>query len=170
MIPHFQRQAQLVANHLPPQREDGAPLSLPDDITQPFRASDGDNLFIVYGTAQRLLATSDPAEAAQAAAYIPAPLAGGFFRVEFMAGHRHGIIGFALRQGKRWVIVLQGREQAAVLLESLINQFSCHSGLYSLLAHRPRHRLRQSPDAPDGPAPTSSIRRQQLPWDLRDLG
>ncbi len=119
----LQRQARLVANHLPPQGEDGAALILPDEITQPFRASDGDNLFIVYGTGQTLLATSDPAKAAQAAPYVPAPLTGGIFRVPFVAGHRHGMIGFALRRGERWVLVLQGREQAAVLLQSLIASF-----------------------------------------------
>ena len=119
----LQRQARLVANHLPPQGEDGAPLILPEEITQPFRASDGDNLFIVYGTGQTLLATSDPAKAAQAAPYVPAPLTGGIFRVPFVAGHRHGMIGFALRRGERWVVVLQGREQAAVLLQSLIASF-----------------------------------------------
>jgi two-component system sensor histidine kinase TctE len=119
----LQRQARLVANHLPPQGEDGAALILPDEITQPFRASDGDNLFIVYGTGQTLLATSDPAKAAQAAPYVPAPLTGGIFRVPFVAGHRHGMIGFALRRGERWVVVLQGREQAAVLLQSLLASF-----------------------------------------------
>jgi signal transduction histidine kinase len=179
----LQQQARLVAGHLPSQMTAGGMLVLPEHITRPFRASDGDNLFIVYGTGGRLLATSDLAKASLVAPFIPAPFHAGLFRVPFVAGHRHGMVGFALVQGDRWVLVLQGREQAAVMLDSLVMHFLAGSlwlllpiglgtALVSLLTLRAglRPLLQVSAEAASlGPArpgmrlPTATLPREVVP-------
>jgi two-component system, OmpR family, sensor histidine kinase TctE len=119
----LQQQVRLVVANLPEDSGNGVAVVLPRAVTAPFQASDGDNLFIVYDRDRHLLAASDPAKAKQAAIYLPNPLRAGFFRVPFLAGHPHGMVGFARAVGERWVVVLQGREQTAVLLDSLIAHF-----------------------------------------------
>jgi signal transduction histidine kinase len=120
----LQQQAALVARNLPP---DGAAINLPSEITAPFRQSDGDNFFMVYGPSGALLATSDPAQAAEAAVFLPRPFRKGFFRIPLLAAHPRGMVGFTLPAATRWVIVLQGREQSAVLTDSLMSSFAAGS-------------------------------------------
>jgi signal transduction histidine kinase len=119
----LQQQVGVVARSLPPEAGNGGPVTLPDSIVAPFRSSDGDNLFLVFGPGRTLLATSDPVQAAQAAVFLPRPFRKGFFRIPLLAGHPHGMVGFALPERKRWVVVLQGREQTSVLADSLLASF-----------------------------------------------
>jgi signal transduction histidine kinase len=119
----LQQQVRLVARNLPPDSGTGAPVSLPVAVTAPFQASDGDNLFMVFSQAGQLLATSDDAKARQAAIFLPRPFQAGFFRIPLLAGHPRGMVGFAMPRGQRWVIVLQGREQTDVLVDSLMAHF-----------------------------------------------
>jgi signal transduction histidine kinase len=116
----LQQQVHIVAANLPLQ---DTPFALPPAITQPFQNSDGDNLFIVYGPDRIRLATSDAAQASQAETFLPRPFRKGFFRIPVLAGHKHGMIGFALPAGRRWVFVLQGREQSSVITASLMSSF-----------------------------------------------
>ena len=114
----LQAQAGLIAARLP--QAVGGEIVLPDDLVRPFRASDGDNLFLVYDGA-RVAATSDAGAAGGLAGRLPQQP--GFFRLPRSAGHRHGMIGLVTRAGPWRVVVLQGREQTAVLLESLTGSF-----------------------------------------------
>jgi signal transduction histidine kinase len=116
----LQQQVQVVASALPPRE---TAFTLPPAITTPFQNSDGDNLFIVYGADRTRLATSDTAQASEAEVFLPRPFRKGFFRIPVLAGHKHGMIGYALPAGLRWVIVLQGREQSSVLIDSLVSSF-----------------------------------------------
>jgi signal transduction histidine kinase len=116
----LQQQVQVVASSLPPQ---DTPFSLPPAIALPFQRSDGDNLFIVYGPDRTRLATSDGIQASQAEIFLPKPFQKGFFRIPLLAGHKHGMLGYALPAGHRWVIVLQGREQNSLLTDSLVSSF-----------------------------------------------
>jgi signal transduction histidine kinase len=116
----LQQQGHIVAASLPAQ---DTPFALPPAITIPFQNSDGDNVFIVYGPDRVRLATSDRAQASQAEIFLPRPFRKGFFRIPILAGHKQGMLGFALPAGNRWVIVLQGREQSSALTASLMSSF-----------------------------------------------
>jgi two-component system sensor histidine kinase TctE len=119
----LQQQVRLVAASLPPGGGTKAPVRVSEAVAAPFRASDGDNLFMVFSPARQLLATSDTAKAEQAAIFLPRPFQDGFFRIPLISGHPHGMVGFAQATGGRWVIVLQGREQTSVLVDSLMTHF-----------------------------------------------
>ncbi len=116
----LQDQVRLIAQHLPIRPD--APVVLPEAIVAPFRASDGDNVFMVYAGA-RLAATSDPAAATALAPLLRHPPRPGLFRIPAMAGHEHGLVGLVAPAGAWSVVVLQGREQTSVLLDSLIGNF-----------------------------------------------
>ncbi len=117
----LQTQVGVIGARLPPDGDAG-PITLPDDLVAPFRASDGDNVFMIYQGA-RLIATSDPAEAARLEPSLPHPYQLGFFRVPPSVAREHGMIGLAAHYGMRRIVVLQGREQSAVLLDSLTGNF-----------------------------------------------
>ena len=119
----LQQQVRLVARSLQPTLGAATGVTVPETVTAPFRASDGDNLFLVFSPDRQLLATSDPGKAAQAAPFLPRPFQSGFFRIPLIPGHRHGVVGFALATDGRWVVVLQGREQTNVLVDSLMGHF-----------------------------------------------
>jgi signal transduction histidine kinase len=119
----LQQQVRLVSGSLQRGQGTDAPVTVPDAVTAPFKASDGDNLFLVFSPDRRLLATSDTAKAEQAAPFLPRPFQDGFFRIPLIPGHRHGVVGYAMATGGRWVVVLQGREQTAVLVDSLMTRF-----------------------------------------------
>jgi two-component system, OmpR family, sensor histidine kinase TctE len=119
----LQQQVRLVAESLPPDQSSRSPIAVPEAVTAPFQASDGDNLFMVFSRERQLLATSDNVKARQAANFLPQPFRDGFFRVPLILGHPHGMIGLTMGTGGRWVVVLQGREQTDVLIDSLMAQF-----------------------------------------------
>jgi two-component system sensor histidine kinase TctE len=119
----LQQQVRLVARSIPPDKGTGVPVTVPETVTAPFRASDGDNLFMVFSQDRLLLATSDSAKAMQAATFLPRPFEEGFFRIPLIPGHPHGAVGYAMDAGGRWVVVLQGREQMDVLADSLMAHF-----------------------------------------------
>jgi signal transduction histidine kinase len=116
----LQQQVRLVAASVPPEQDTQAPVAVAEAVAAPFRASDGDNLFMVFSPDRQLLATSDAAKAREAAIFLPRPLQDGFFRIPLIPGHPHGMVGFAKATGGRWVVVLQGREQTDVLVDSLM--------------------------------------------------
>ncbi len=118
----LQEQARIIAAALPRDGDARGPLDVPDAVVAPFRASDGDNVFLVYGT-DGLAATSDPAAAAIVAPRLPHRPRHGFFRVPAFHGHPHGMIGLLTSAGPWRIIVLQGRNQSAVLLDSLMGSF-----------------------------------------------
>jgi signal transduction histidine kinase len=119
----LQNQADRVAQPLAAIPADSAHPVLPDAVVAPFRASDGDNLFLVYDGAERLVASSDPTEAGRVAAVMDPRQPDGFFRLPAMVGHEHGMLGLMKRAGSWRIAVLQGREQTALLLDTLINSF-----------------------------------------------
>ena len=120
----LQEQVRLVADNLPAVAATGdQSLTLPYSVVRPFRASDGDNLFLVLDRQRRMRATSDSAEAAQAMPFLPDPLEPGFLRVAVLPGHAQGMVGFARQVPAGWVVVLQGREQTHVLVDSLMTHF-----------------------------------------------
>lgn len=119
----LQSQIETVADNLPEPRSGRGPLTLPAHVVAFFRSSDGDNLFIVLGQDHELRATSDQTSAVQAMRYLPAPLRPGLFRIAMLPGHPHGMVGSVQPAGQDWVIVLQGREQTRVLVNSLITHF-----------------------------------------------
>jgi signal transduction histidine kinase len=118
----LQQQVRLVAGSLSPGNSPSGPISVPAAVTGPFQASDGDNLFMVFSPQRQLLTTSDTVEAEQAMMFLPRPFQEGFFRIPLIPGHQRGMVGFATATGGRWVIVLQGREQTSVLVDSLLTR------------------------------------------------
>lgn len=119
----LQSQADLIVRALRAlPRGDAAPV-LPDALVAPFRASDGDNLFIVYDPAGAPVASSDAAEAAALAPILSAAPGRGFFRLPASAGHARGMLGLGVAAGPWQVVVLQGREQTALLLDTLMHDF-----------------------------------------------
>ncbi len=116
----LQNQARLLVARLPADAK--APLSIPEDLVNSFRASDGDNVFMVYRGAE-LASTSDPAAAALIAPFLKPRNADGFFRLPMVPGHRNGMIGLTVTDWPWRVVVMQGREQSSVLLESLSANF-----------------------------------------------
>ncbi len=118
----LQDQIRLIAARLPGKPDAAGRINLPEDLLAPFRASDGDNVFLIYDGA-RLAGSSDPDAAARLAPLLHQPVKIGFFRVPTMAGHAHGMVGLAAEAGPWRVVVLQGREQTAVLLDSLMGSF-----------------------------------------------
>ncbi len=118
----LQDQVRLIASRLPPESQRTGQVRLPEDLVAPFRASDGDNVFMIYA-GDRLLGASDPAAAARLAPLLPHPLDEGFFRLPALPEHEHGMVGLIARTGPWHVAVLQGREQTTVLLDSLTENF-----------------------------------------------
>ena len=120
----LQGQAGLIAAKLP-SGPDAAP-TLPPELVERFRSSDADNVFLIYRRTQgkdRLVATSDSGLASRLLPLLPAPLPEGFFRIDRFEGHAHGMVGLAMPAGAWRVVVLQGREQTAVLLHSMMGGF-----------------------------------------------
>jgi signal transduction histidine kinase len=116
----LQSQARLIAATLPAKAT--APVSIPHDLIASFQASDGDNVFLVY-RGDELVSTSDPAAAARMAPFLKTPPSPGFFRLPVVPGRLHGMIGLTVAAGAWQVVVMQGREQTSVLLESLTGNF-----------------------------------------------
>ena len=118
----LQNQTRLITSRLPARPDSAGRIALPEDVVAPFRASDGDNVFMVY-QGDRLVATSDSAVATDLAPLLSRPLDVGFFRLPAVPGHEHGMIGLIAKTGPWHVVVLQGREQTTVLLDSLMENF-----------------------------------------------
>ncbi len=120
----LQKQVALVAAELPPLAK-GNPdaVSMPDALVRVFRASDGDNVFLIY-QGERLVSVSDPIAVAQIIPLLRKDFPHGFFRLPKMHGHHHGMVGLSTPAGRWQVVVLQGREQTAVLLDSLTQTFT----------------------------------------------
>ncbi len=116
----LQNQARLIAANLP--TDVTAPFFIPDNLVASFRASDGDNVFLVY-RGEELASTSDPVAAALIAPFLNTPRSDGFFRLPVVSGHVHGMVGLTVTVGPWQVVVMQGREQTTVLLESLTANF-----------------------------------------------
>jgi signal transduction histidine kinase len=125
----LQAQLRLIARHLP--ADPASPIVLPQDLVRSFRASDGDNVFLITDGG-RLVDSSEPETAARLLAMLgPAPPQ-GFFRLPALDGRRHGMIGLSAPAGPFQVVVLQGREQTAILLDSLFQNFAA-GALFLLL-------------------------------------
>ncbi len=116
-------QAQLaqISRHLP--RDAGAPVVLPEDLVRTFRDSDGDNVFLIIAGA-RLVDSSEPESAGRILQLLAPSPPHGFFRLPAMERRRHGMIGLSAAAGPFQVVVLQGREQTAILLDSLFQNFA----------------------------------------------
>ena len=119
----LQNQADLISRSLSAIPGGTKDIVLPEALVAPFRGSDGDNVFVVYDRNDRVVATSDPREAALLAPIMPQPLRPGFFRLPATTGHEHGMVGLVAAVGPWQIAVLQGREQTAVLLDSLMGNF-----------------------------------------------
>jgi signal transduction histidine kinase len=118
----LQGQADLIIAALPPALDANGVIHLPDALVNHFRASDGDNVFLVFADG-RLLGTSDAPVASEMAPFLRESTSDGFFRVPRFVNHSRGMIGFVTRAGPFRIAVLQGREQTAALLDSLIGNF-----------------------------------------------
>ena len=116
----LQAQAALIAKRLPAAPT--AHLSLPEALLAQFRASDAENIFLVF-LGGRLAATSDPAASVQLAPDLPPALPPGLFRLPKTPDHRFGMVGLIAPVGPWRVVTLQGREQTSVLLDSLTGHF-----------------------------------------------
>jgi signal transduction histidine kinase len=120
----LQKQAALIAAELPlPDNTIPDTVTIPDALVRNFRSSDGDNIFLIY-QAGRLVRMSDPPAAAQIIPLLRQNIPQGFFRLPATHGHHHGMVGLSTIEGPWQVVVLQGREQTAVLLDSLMQNFT----------------------------------------------
>ncbi len=118
----LQDQARLIAARLPTSVDGSGRVNLPEGLVAPFTASDGDNIFMVFAD-NRLVATSDAEAATQLLPLLSHPLRPEFLRLPGMPGHKHGMVGLTADTGPWQVVVLQGREQTAVLISSLAGNF-----------------------------------------------
>lgn len=118
----MQQQADFLIRRLPKAAPD-QPFEFSPKVTDRFRLSDGDTVFIILGPGGQLLSTSDTAETAILNPLLPDPIEPGFLRLPPTAGHPQGLMGFARRAGGRLVIILQGREQADAVVDSLTTEF-----------------------------------------------
>lgn len=118
----MQQQVEFLIRHLPKGSPD-QPFELPPDVTNRFRLSDGDTVFLILGPHGQMLANSDAAETAILGPLLPDPIEFGFFRLPPTPGHPQGLMGYAREAGGRLVIILQGREQAEAIVDSLTTQF-----------------------------------------------
>jgi len=118
----MQQQVDFLVRHLPKGAAD-QPFELPRAVTDRFRLSDGDTVFLILGTGGRLLSTSDPDEAAILSPLLPDTVGPGFLRLPPTPGHPQGLMGFARNVDGRLVLLLQGREQAEAIVDSLTTQF-----------------------------------------------
>jgi two-component system sensor histidine kinase TctE len=116
------QQVEFLIRHLPKGAPD-QPFELPRDVTDRFRLSDGDTVFLILGPGGRLLSSSDPDETAILSPLLPDPIEPGFLRLPPTPGHPQGLMGFARSAGGRLVILLQGREQADAVVDSLTTEF-----------------------------------------------
>ena len=118
----LQDQVQLVAAQLPTSVDSSGRINLAENIIASFKASDGDSIFMIFAGRQ-LVATSDANAAKRLLPFLPQPLRPEFLRLPKMPGHKHGMVGLAVDAGTWKIVVLQGREQTAVLLSSLVGNF-----------------------------------------------
>lgn len=118
----LQDQVRLVATQLPTSLDSSGQLNLAEGIVAPFKASDGDSIFMIFAGRQ-LVATSDATAAKRLLLFLPQPLRPEFLRLPKMSGHEHGMVGLAADAGPWKIVVLQGRAQTAVLLSSLVGNF-----------------------------------------------
>ncbi len=125
----LQAQLRMIAKHLP--AEAGARVALPEELVRSFRASDGDNVFVITDGV-RLVDSSEPETAARVLRLLGQDPPSGFFRLPAMEQRRHGMIGLSAPAGPFQVVVLQGREQTAILLDSLFQNFTA-GALFLLL-------------------------------------
>ena len=120
----LQAQADFVIRHLPPAGADAdAAIAVPQPVIDRFRASDGDTVFLVFGPAGRLIATSDSSQAARFLPLMPNPLPSGMFRLPAMPDHADGMIGLGRRAQGRLILVVQGRDQTEAVVDSLTAHF-----------------------------------------------
>lgn len=118
----MQQQVEFLIRHLPKGPADQT-FELPPDVTARFHLSDGDTVFLILGPGGQLLSTSDPAETAILSPLLPDPIEAGFLRLPPTPGHPQGLMGFARKVHGRLVILLQGREQADAVVDSLTTEF-----------------------------------------------
>ena len=122
----LEQQVAFLIRHLPPPAQGTAPeapLSLPHGVTDRFRASDGDTVFLIFGRGGKLLASSDPDQTEALRALLPNPLPPGFLRLPALPGHPEGMMGFARAQDGRLVLVVQARDQAEAVIDGLTTHF-----------------------------------------------
>lgn len=120
----LQQQVDFVIHHLPPPAGPAdAPIDLPPAVTGRFRASDGDTVFLVFGPGRRLVATSDSDQAAAFLPLLPEPLTAGFLRLPALPGHPRGMMGYARQAGGHLILVVEGRDQNEVVVDSLTTHF-----------------------------------------------
>ncbi len=116
----LQNQVALIVTELPAAAT--AAVTLPPSLVASFRASAGDNVFAVFA-GDRLVAASDGAAVGRLLPLLPRPFEGGFFKLPPSEGHDHGFVGLVGYKGPWRVIVMQGRDQSDVLLDSMIGNF-----------------------------------------------
>ena len=121
----------MVSRALPPSDIQGS-FKLPATLTARFRLSGGDNLFAVEDNQGRLVTASDLAKAQTFLPLSPNPPRPGLFELGRLPGHSHGMIGFMEQNGARWVLVLQGRDQADALADGVLARLMV-AALYLLL-------------------------------------
>lgn len=119
----LQNQVDLIVTELPRAAPvPGNAVELPAALVASFRSSAGDNVFAVFD-GDRLVGASDPASVARLLPLLPRPYESGFFHLRPSEGHEHGMVGLVTYAGRWRVVVMQGREQSAVLLDSMTGNF-----------------------------------------------
>ena len=153
------QQAAMVSRALPPSDIQGS-FKLPATLTARFRLSGGDNLFAVEDNQGRLVTASDLAKAQTFLPLSPNPPRPGLFELGRLPGHSHGMIGFMEQNGARWVLVLQGRDQADALADGVLARLMV-AALYLLLPHRNSGDCRYARDVKAGAPASGGSRRRR---------
>jgi signal transduction histidine kinase len=127
----LQDQARALATHIAAGPDGRPQLDLPTSLSQAFRSSHGDNVFLVTTAAGAVLSSSEPAAQSELADMLPA--SPGLFRVPPSERHPDGMVGYALSKSPWTVVVAQGREQSEVLVRGVVAEL-LSTGLVLLIA------------------------------------
>jgi signal transduction histidine kinase len=122
----LQQQVGFLIEHLPPPAPAAAadrPLILPRAITDRFKSSDGDTVFLIFSHDGTLIACSDPEQSQALLALLPKPLPQGFIRLAATPNHPTGMMGFAHADAGRMVLVVQAQDRAEAIIDGLTTHF-----------------------------------------------
>lgn len=113
----LQDQAETLATFLSTGAAGQPVLALPPSLAAAFRASAGDNVYLITNKDGAILKASQPDAVSQLA---PVPTTPGLFRLPPSAHHPAGVLGFVRSVGPWRIVVAQSREQSEALVRAVL--------------------------------------------------
>ncbi|MFQ5783898.1 MAG: sensor histidine kinase [Alphaproteobacteria bacterium] len=116
----LQAQASTIAEHVSVGSGGTVRVALPKNLERQYADSEGGYFFAVYGSRDRIVATSSPDTAELLGPFVPSGTASRFFRIETRTRPYFGYITSA--RGLR-IVVAQAAVHNDVLMDSIMNEF-----------------------------------------------